>query len=91
MSRVGAISKFFIKEAFEEIFAAKKLKPPVVALLMMVIIALFSIPLCSMVGLFYQPFKAIGQEGMIISLITLAVSTIVFFFGINTVMNIFFF
>lgn len=91
MSRVGAISKFFIKEAFEEIFASKKLKPPIVALLMMVILAAFSIPFCSMIGMFYQPFKAIGQEGMIISLVTLAGSTIVFFFGINTVMNIFFF
>lgn len=91
MSRVGAISKYFVKEAFGEVFSSKKLKPPVVAILMMVVLALFSIPFCSMIGIFYQPFKSIGQEGMLISLVTLAGSTIVFFFGINTVMNIFFF
>lgn len=91
MSRLHIISKYFIKTSIQETFRNKKLKPPIVAALMLLIVALMSMPFAAIVTSLYKPLKLIGQQGMLLSMIFLSGSTILFFFGIFTVMNIFYF
>lgn len=91
MNRTWVISKYFIKSALEEMFASKKMKAPIVAILMLVVVMCISLPFCGLVGSLYNPFKLIGQEGMLLSMLLLSGGTVIFFFGIFTVMNIFYF
>lgn len=91
MNRTWVISKYFVKNALEEMLANKKMKAPIVAIIMLAIVMCISLPFCGLVGGLYSSFKTLGQEGMLISMLLLSGGIVIFFFGIFTVMNIFYF
>ena len=58
---------------------------------MLVFIILMSSPFALMVSALYEPLKGVGQEGILLSMIYLAGTAIMLFFGIFTILNIFYF
>ncbi|MCR4945053.1 MAG: hypothetical protein K5986_11595 [Clostridium sp.] len=92
MSRLGIVTKFFVKNALEQgVNNSKKTSWIVRVLLTLVIMGCFSLPIVAITTTLYEPFKAIGQEGYIITLILVIGSAITSFFGIFSVLNIFYF
>lgn len=91
MSKICIISKYFVKTAIEENFKSKKFKVSVTAAFMFFMVVLLSMPFGIIVNSLYKPLEVIGQQGMLLSMMFLASSTMIFFFGIFTVMNIFYF
>ena len=91
MNRIKIITKYFIKNAIQEMFPNKKKGSwDLIAVMIFCIIAL-SAPFATMVVGSYDTFQAIGQEGILLSTILFSGSSIAFFFGIYTVMNVFYF
>lgn len=91
MSRLKTVTKYFIKNALNEMFGSGKMKPALIAALMIFGISMISMPFTVMVGAGYEVFHESGQEGMLLSLIISAGAAVSFFFGIYTIMNVFYF
>lgn len=91
MSRLKTVTKYFIKNALNEMFGSSKIKPAFIAVLMILVISMISMPFTIMVGAGYGVFHDAGQEGMLLSLIISAGAAVSFFFGIYTIMNVFYF
>ena len=91
MHRIKILTKYFIKDALYENFANFKMNKWLLMLLMLLIIGIISAPIGVMVGSLYDPLKAFGQEQMLIAFILIIGGSITFFFGVYTIMNIFYF
>lgn len=91
MKRLKLLTKYFLKNALEETFGKSKIKTWLMVLGMIVIIALLSMPFAFIVGALYEPFAAVGQEGYLLSILLFLGATVTFIFGINTIMNTFYF
>lgn len=91
MSRVKILTKYFIKSAIKEMFNDSKMSPAVIILLMLLAVGFISIPIAMMVGVLYEPFAAIGQEGFLLAMLLFMGATVTFFFGVYTVLNVFYF
>jgi len=91
MNRLKVITKYFIKNALEEMFVSNKIKPVFMVILMILLGSLISLPFTIMVGEGYESFHAVGQEGLLLAIILSIGSTVTFFFGIYTIMNVFYF
>lgn len=91
MSRIKIITKYFIKNALNEIFASSKIKPVFIVVLMIFVISMISMPVTVMIGESYESFRSMGQEGILLAIILSLGATVTFFFGIYTIMNVFYF
>ncbi|NLK95978.1 MAG: hypothetical protein GX275_12465 [Clostridiales bacterium] len=92
MSRTKTLTKYFVKNALDEMFNSNgKMKPIVKMALMILLIMLVSIPFSAMVGMYYPTLKLVNQEGMIIAMLLSSGVFITFFFGVYTILNIFYF
>ena len=91
MNRLKIITKYFIKSAIQEMFSNKKMGTGTLIALMTFCIIALSAPFATMVAGSYDTFHSIGQEGMLLSTILFSGASIAFFFGIYTVMNVFYF
>ncbi|MGL4109572.1 putative ABC transporter permease subunit [Clostridium sp. LP20] len=91
MKRLKVITKYFTRNALEEMFASGKMKPGVIILLMMLVIGFISLPFGALVGLGYNAFHSMGQEGYLLALILFVGATVTFLFGIFTIMNVFYY
>ena len=91
MNRLKIITKYFIKNALQEMFSNKKMGTGTLIALMTFCIIALSAPFATMVVGSYDTFHSIGQEGMLLSTILFSGASIAFFFGIYTVMNVFYF
>lgn len=91
MSKLKIVTKYFVKNAINEMFGNSKMKPIFIVALMIFGISMMSMPFTMMVGLGYGAFHAAGQEGILLSIIISAGAAISFFFGIYTIMNVFYF
>lgn len=92
MSRLGIVTKFFVKNALEQgVNNGKKKSWILMILLNILVMACFSLPVVVITTSLYEPFKAIGQEGYIVTLILVIGSAVASFFGIFSVLNIFYF
>lgn len=91
MSRLKIITKYFIRNALDEMFAGTKMAPSIVVIGMLCLFALLSLPFSMMIWGSYNTFHAMGQEGMLLAIILSAGSTVTFFFGIYVIMNVFYF
>ena len=91
MNRLKIITKYFIKNALQEMFSNKKMGTWTLIALITFCIILLSLPFATMVAGSYDIFHSIGQEGILLSTILFSGTSIAFFFGIYTVMNVFYF
>ena len=91
MSRGIILTKYFLKESIEEMFGKSKMKAPVMFILMIVAILALSAPFAAIVGVAYPGLEKLGQEGSIITFMLFVNILISFFFGVYTVLNIFYF
>jgi ABC-2 type transport system permease protein len=91
MNRAKTLINYYVKDALYEMFSSTKMKKPVVILLMLLVIGCISLPLGGMVDVFYNALAPVGQEGMVITIILFLGGSITFFFGVYTIMNIFYF
>lgn len=91
MNRLKIITKYFIKNALQEMFSNKKMGTATLISLMTFCIIALSAPFATMVAGSYYTFHSMGQEGMLLSTILFSGASIAFFFGIYTVMNVFYF
>ena len=91
MKRLKLLTKYFLKNALEETFGKSKINTWLMVLGMAIIIALLSMPFAFIVGALYEPFAAIGQEGYLLSILLFLGATVTFIFGINAIMNTFYF
>lgn len=91
MSRLKIITKYFIRNAFDEMFASSKIRPGFMVALMLFLVGLLSMPFAAMIGGSYGSFHSMGQEGILLAIILSLGSTVNFFFGIYTIMNVFYF
>lgn len=91
MNRIKILTKYFLKNAFEDMFGKNK-KSTAFLLLMLAICAFsLSVPFIVLVSSAYENMKAIGFEKLLIDLILYFGSSIACFFGIYSVMNVFYF
>ena len=91
MNRLKVLTKYFVRDALQDMFNGSKMKSGFMALLMILLIAFMSLPLIITVDVLYEPFAIIGQEGTLLSLILLIGAVINFFLGIFTIMNTYYF
>lgn len=91
MSRLKIITKYFIRNAIYEMFSGSKLKPAVLVALMLFTVSMISLPVTLMIVGAYDAFHSAGQEGILLLLILSLGATVSFFFGIYTIMNVFYF
>ncbi|SFC16915.1 putative ABC transporter permease subunit [Clostridium uliginosum] len=91
MNRLKLITKYFIKDALNEMFASSKIAPGFIVALMIFLIGIFSLPFTFMVGEGYEAFYSVGQEGLLLAIVLSVGSSVTFLFGIYTVMNVFYF
>ena len=91
MNRRKIITKYFIKDALDEMFASSKMKPVFIIILMIFVVSMISMPFTVMIGEGYESFHSMGQEGVLLAIVLSVGSTISFFFGIYTIMNVFYF
>jgi ABC-2 type transport system permease protein len=91
MSRLKIITKYFIRNAIDEMFSGSKMKPALLIALMLFTVSMISLPITFMIVGAYDSFHAANQEGILLSLIFSLGSTISFFFGVYTIMNVFYF
>lgn len=91
MSRLKIITKYFIRNAIDEMFSGSKKKPAVLIALMLFTVSMISLPITFMIVEAYEPFHAGGQEGILLLFILSLGAGISFFFGIYTIMNVFYF
>ncbi|AGX43204.1 putative ABC transporter permease subunit [Clostridium saccharobutylicum] len=91
MKRLKIITKYFIRNALDEMFAGSKLKPVFIVILMIFTVSMLSMPFTIMVGESYKSFHSMGQEGTLLATVLSLGSAVFFFFGIYTIMNVFYF
>lgn len=91
MRRGVLLTKYFLKSSFEEMFGNSKMKAPVIFILMIIAVLGLSAPLAGMVGMAYPGLEKLGQEGAIITFMLFVSILISFFFGMYTILNIFYF
>ena len=91
MKRLKLLTKYFLKNALAETFGKSKINPWLILLGMVACIGLISAPIALGVAGLYKPFAAMGQEGYLVSMLLFLGATITFIFGINTIMNNFYF
>ena len=91
MSRLKIITKYFVKNAIDDMFGNSKFGTGLLLTFMVFIVTLLSLPFSIMIGSQYEYFHSIGQEGALIATILVSGSTVTFLFGIYTIMNIFYF
>lgn len=91
MKRLKLITKYFMKNALEDTFKSSKMRPWVSIILILFVMACLSAPFAGSVGIAYNLLKGTGQEGTILQNLFISGSTIVFFFGIYSILNDFYF
>lgn len=92
MRRLKIITKYFIKSSLEDMFlSSKKIKPIFMAVFILFVVSMISLPFTIMIINGYGFLHAIGQEGILLSIILSIGATVSFFFGIYTIMNILYF
>lgn len=91
MKRLKIITKYFIRNALDEMFSGTKLKPVFIVILMIFTVSMLSMPFTIMVGESYKSFHSMGQEGTLLATVLSLGSAVFFFFGIYTIMNVFYF
>ncbi|MBD7910918.1 MULTISPECIES: ABC transporter permease [Clostridium] len=91
MRRLKLITKYFMKNALESNFGNKNMKPWLSVLLMLFVVGCISSPLALMVSVSYKPLEAMGQEGFLLTTILILGTLVTFVFGINTILNVFYF
>ena len=91
MNRLKIITKYFIKNALEEMFASSKMKPVFIVVLMIFVVSMISMPFTLMIGEGYKSFHSMGQEGVLLAILLSVGATVAFLFGIYTIMNVFYF
>lgn len=91
MNRLKLITKYFVRNALDEMFASSKLKPGFIIALMIFMVSMISLPFTFMVLEGYKSFHSIGQEEALLAIILSLGSTASFLFGIYTIMNVFYF
>ncbi|MFW2487704.1 putative ABC transporter permease subunit [Clostridium chromiireducens] len=91
MSRLKLITKYFVRNALDEMFVGSKMKPGFIIALMIIIVCMLSLPFTLMISESYETFHSMGQEGMLIAIILSLGTAVSFFFGVYTIMNVFYF
>ena len=91
MSRLRVLTKYFVRDALQDMFNKSKMKSGLMIVLMIILIAFLSLPFVIVVNKLYEPFAMIGQEGALLSLILLVGAIISFFLGIFIIMNTYYF
>jgi ABC-2 type transport system permease protein len=91
MKRLKLLTKYFLRNALEETFGKSKINTWLIVLAMMAVIGLISAFIASGVALLYKPLEAVSQEGYLLSMLLFLGATVTFIFGINTIMNNFYF
>ena len=92
MSRTRILTKYFIKNVVYEVLGNKKKRKGIFTIGFIIGVFLFiSIPFAMMINSCYDDFSSINQEPMLISTLLFMCMIISLFFGIYTVLNIFYF
>ena len=92
MSRTRILTKYFIKNVVYEVLGNKKKRKGIFTIGFIIGVFLFiSIPFAMMINSCYDDFCSINQEVMLISTLLFMCMIISLFFGIYTVLNIFYF
>ena len=91
MKRLKLLTKYFLKNALAETFGKTKINIWLMVLAMIASIGLISAFIALGVGGLYGPLEAVGQEGYLLSMLLFLGATVTFIFGINTIMNNFYF
>ena len=91
MKRLKLITKFFLKNALQDMFGKSKLNPWLTGLLILFCVLVLSAPFAGIVAFTYDILAAVGQEGSILTMLSFAGATITFVFGIYTILNVFYF
>jgi ABC-2 type transport system permease protein len=92
MTRLNIIKNYFIRNAFEEMFASsKKMKPVFAVMLMIFIVVMLSMPFTVIISEGYGPLHAMRQEGILLSIILSIGESVSFIFGMYTIINILYF
>lgn len=91
MSRLKIITKYFIRNALDEMFGNSKIKPVFIVLLSIFVVSMISMPFTIMIAEGYESFHSMGQEGTLLAAILSLGASVTFLFGIYTIMNVFYF
>lgn len=91
MNRLKTLTKYFIKDALLDMFSGSKMGSKLIVVCMTAMVLFISFPFAAMIGTFYKPLHMVGQEGYLLAMILFVVATIIFFLGIFTIMNVFYF
>lgn len=91
MSRLKIITKYFIRNALDEMFGNSKIKPVFIVALAIFVVSMISMPFTIMVAEGYESFHSMGQEGVLLAVMLSLGTSVTFLFSIYTVMNIFYF
>lgn len=91
MSRLKIITKYFIRNALDEMFGNSKIKPVFIVALAIFVVSMISMPFTIMVAEGYASFHSMGQEGVLLAVMLSLGTSVTFLFSIYTVMNIFYF
>ena len=60
MSRLGIITKYFIRNALNEMFAGRKMKPIFIVILMIFTVSMISMPFTVIIGSGYGVLHSMG-------------------------------
>lgn len=92
MDRLKILTKYFVKNAIDEFLGNKNKNKGIFTIVSIVCVFLFiSVPFAMIISSSYDDFCKINQEPMLISTILFICTIISLFFGIYTVLNIFYF
>ncbi|MDD6795118.1 MAG: hypothetical protein PUE01_06900 [Clostridiaceae bacterium] len=91
MKRLKLITKFFLKNALQDMFGKSKLNPWLTGLLVLFCVFVLSAPFAGIVAVTYDILAAVGQEGSILTMLSFAGAAITFIFGIYIILNVFYF
>lgn len=91
MSRLKIITKYFIRNALDEMFGNSKIKPVFIVALAIFVVSMISMPFTIMIAEGYASFHSMGQEGVLLAVMLSLGTSVTFLFSIYTVMNIFYF
>lgn len=85
------VSKYFVKNSIDEMYGDQRVSPFMVNLFLFIIFAALSLPICALIKYVYPSLEQLNQQGMILSMLLFLGSSILLFFALFTVMNIFYF
>lgn len=91
MGRLKIITKYFIRNALDEMFGNSKIKPAFIVALAIFVVSMISMPFTIMVAEGYKTFHSMGQEGILLAAMLSLGTSVTFLLGIYTIMNVFYF